>query len=228
MKAGRGEAVTSANHKEPIPMTQADSVHSTPPTNTPTRRCFLSTTATLAVGGASLGLAIPPAAAVESDPIFAMIERHRELSGQCRAAYDISGKLLDGPELDAAEAVSVEKHDRLIDHADALVGCEPTTMAGVLAAMRYLATLPDWQEPSDGEWISGDGASMDWHQAFLDTLANAIESIADGGGRRDASHGKNRGRPGGHRERHTLSPCHQHGGPDNHYPQSSIRAVPAL
>jgi hypothetical protein len=47
--------------------------------------------------------------------------------------------------------------------------------------MRYLATLSDWQEPSDVEWLSGDGESMDWHQAFLDTLANAIESIASGG-----------------------------------------------
>jgi hypothetical protein len=163
-------------------MTQADRVHSTPPINTPTsRRRFLSTAATLAAGSAAVALAIPQAAAAESDPIFAMIERHRELSAHCSAAYDISGKLLDGPEFDAAEAVSVEKHDRLIDHADALIGCEPTTMAGVLAAMRYLATLSDWQEPSHAEWISGDGASMDWHQAFLDTLANAIEPIADGG-----------------------------------------------
>jgi hypothetical protein len=118
-------------------MTQADSVHSTPRTNAPTsRRRFLSTAATLAAGSAALALAIPPAAAAESDdPIFAMIERHRELSAHCKAAYDISGKLLDGPEFDAAEAVSVEKHDRLIDHADALIGCEPTTIAGVLAAI---------------------------------------------------------------------------------------------
>jgi hypothetical protein len=162
-------------------MAQVDSENSTAMSVAPTRRRFLSTAATLAAGGAALAVAIPPAVATQSDPIFPMIERHRELSAHCRAAYDISGNLLDGPEFDAAEAVSVEKHDRLIDHADALIGCEPTTMAGVLAAMRYVATLPDWQEPSDAEWISGDGASMDWHQAFLDTLANAIESIADGG-----------------------------------------------
>ena len=48
--------------KERIPMTQADRVLSTPPTNTPTsRRRFLSTAATLAAGSAALGLAIPPA-----------------------------------------------------------------------------------------------------------------------------------------------------------------------
>jgi hypothetical protein len=118
-------------------MAQADRVHSTPPTKTPTRRRFLSTAATLTAGGAALGLAIPPALATESDPIFAMIQRHRELSAHCKAAYDISGNLLDEPECDAAEAVSGETHDRL-DHADALIGCEPTTMAGVLAAMRVL------------------------------------------------------------------------------------------
>jgi hypothetical protein len=48
--------------KEAIPMTQAERVHSTPPTNTPTRRRFLSTTATLAAGSAALA-AIPPALA---------------------------------------------------------------------------------------------------------------------------------------------------------------------
>jgi hypothetical protein len=90
---------------------------------------------------------ILPAVAAD-DPVYALIGRHCELSAHCKAAYDISGNLLAGPEFDAAEAVSVEKHDRLIDHADALIACEPTTMAGVLAAMRYLATLPDWQEPS--------------------------------------------------------------------------------
>ena len=163
-------------------MLEADRVHSTPPTNAPTtRRSFLAVTATLAASSAVLAVAVPPALAT-NDPIFAMIERHRELSAHCSAAYDISGKLHAGPEYDAAEAVSTEKHGRLIDHTDALICCEPTTMVGVVAVMRYLATLSDWQEPSDADWISGDGASMDWHQAFLDTLANAIELIADSGG----------------------------------------------
>jgi hypothetical protein len=46
-------------------MAQVYSVHSTPPTNRPTsRRRFLSTAATLAAGGAALGLAIPPELAI--------------------------------------------------------------------------------------------------------------------------------------------------------------------
>jgi hypothetical protein len=73
-------------------MTQADSVHSTPPTNTsaPTpqssRRGFLAQAAVAAAAGAALGASLPlpalPVASaqssgVEADPIFAAIEAHR-------------------------------------------------------------------------------------------------------------------------------------------------------
>jgi hypothetical protein len=73
-------------------MTQADSVHSTPPTNTSatppqsSRRGFLVQAAGVAVGGAAIGAGLPlpasPAAtaqssAAEADPIFAAIEAHR-------------------------------------------------------------------------------------------------------------------------------------------------------
>jgi hypothetical protein len=161
-------------------MTQADSVLSTPPTNTPTRRRFLSTAATLAAGGAALAVSVPQALATESDdPIFAMIERHRELSAHCNSAYDISGKLHEGPEFDAADAISQERHDRVIEQADALIYCEPTTMAGVLAVMRYVAGISSGYAPSD-EWETAEGEAIDWNEAFLDTLANAIESIAGG------------------------------------------------
>jgi hypothetical protein len=73
-------------------MIQADSVHSTPPTNTSatppqsSRRGFLVQAAGVAAGGAALGaglpLPVPPAAdaqssAAEADPIIAAIEAHR-------------------------------------------------------------------------------------------------------------------------------------------------------
>jgi hypothetical protein len=66
-------------------MTQADSVYSTPPTNTPidtTRRRFLAQAAVVAAGGAAIGVALPlPVSAGDSqrvpDPIYAAIERHR-------------------------------------------------------------------------------------------------------------------------------------------------------
>jgi hypothetical protein len=67
-------------------MTRADSVHSTPPTNTPvdpTRRRFLSQAAGVAAGSAALALAtIPPVSAATApaspvDPVFALIAKHR-------------------------------------------------------------------------------------------------------------------------------------------------------
>ncbi|MEH2562090.1 ferric-dicitrate binding protein FerR (iron transport regulator) [Bradyrhizobium sp. AZCC 2289] len=72
-------------------MTQADRVHSTPPTNMPadpTRRHFLSQSAGVAAGGAVLALATvsasadataPMAALAPSDvdPIFSLIEDYR-------------------------------------------------------------------------------------------------------------------------------------------------------
>ena len=66
-------------------MTQADSVYSTPPTNTPidtTRRRFLSQAAAAAAGGAAVGMALPlPVFAKDSqrvpDPILEAIEAHK-------------------------------------------------------------------------------------------------------------------------------------------------------
>ncbi len=161
-------------------MAQADRVYNTPPTNTsaiPSRRSFLSNAAGLAAGGTALALAAPlPAGAATPDPVFAMIERHRELS----AAFDVAVKNADNleehPEQESLDAIVDDTSDALLDHADALIITEPTTVAGIAAVMRYFASLEDWQEPRDSEeWETSDGASVNWHQAFLDTLANALQ-----------------------------------------------------
>jgi hypothetical protein len=103
-------------------MTQADSVHSTPPTNAPvsqnnpvdatTRRRFLSQTAGIAAGGTALalatvsateGAAAPMAALASSgvDPIFAMIYTHKKLRAEWQARYD---------RLDEAQFGAAEEH----------------------------------------------------------------------------------------------------------------------
>jgi hypothetical protein len=81
-------------------MTQADSVHSTPPINAPvdtTRRHFLSTAASVAAGGAVLAMAPTVPATAETlqrvpDPIFARIATHKKLTadwqGQCDQLQD--------------------------------------------------------------------------------------------------------------------------------------------
>src|ERR1700737_4168973 len=69
-------------------MTRADSVLSTPPTNTSanqtqsSRRSFLVQAAGVAAGGAALGMALPlpsPAGTLQQgpDPIYAAIEAHK-------------------------------------------------------------------------------------------------------------------------------------------------------
>ena len=75
-------------------MIQADSVHSTPPTNTSatspqsSRRGFLVQAAVVAAGGAAIGAGCrasyrpltAQSSAADADPILAAIEAHRRLS----------------------------------------------------------------------------------------------------------------------------------------------------
>ena len=58
----------------------------------------------------------------------------------------------------------------------------PTSRRRFLSAAATLAAGSAALALSKDRIIRLGGASMDWHGAFLDTLANAIESIADGGG----------------------------------------------
>lgn len=203
-------------------MTEADRVHSTPPTNAsvpnPTgigpaapadsTDSFPARPATrqpetaertsesrkpfggLSRRGMIAGLAVLPAAAAiptaapalpaatDIDPIFAAIERHRDLSARYAAAASVSTGLPAGPEFNRAEAVTAERAQLLIDHADELICSKPATSAGVVALMRYVASLEEWEEPIDWqEWENSNGATVNWHQTFLGTMAAALEQI---------------------------------------------------
>jgi hypothetical protein len=103
-----------------------------------------------------------------------VIERHRELSVLCDEAVSISAKLEDGPEFDAADEISAGRSDALVEHAAVLIRSEPTTMTGTTALIRYVASLGEWQVPTD----------EDWHQVFLGTLANARQKAVGKNGRR--------------------------------------------
>lgn len=109
------------------------------------------------------------------DSIYAAIERHRELSADYTAAVDISSKLEEGPEFEAADEISGDRCRDLLDHADALSRLEPTTLAGVIALMRYVANLEEWQTPRDSDEF--DGTPTDWGKAFCTTVANALDRI---------------------------------------------------
>jgi hypothetical protein len=129
-------------------MTQADRVHSTPPTNTSantplsSRRRFLVQAAGVAAGGATLGMALPlPAPAATPDPIFAVIEKHKALTVPFDAAWKARGSFNDTGDYDQQ---SLKKLNDAIDAAGLpmeaaacdLLDTVPTTPAGIAAAMR--------------------------------------------------------------------------------------------
>jgi len=117
----------------------------------------------------------------DADPIFSAIERHREFSARLAAAMAVSGKLVNGPEFEAADTVSSARAEDLKACGASLIRCEPTTMAGAIALTRYVASLGEWQMPTDdplAEETSRD-LSDDWRRkVFLTTLANALDKIS--------------------------------------------------
>ncbi|WP_439372665.1 hypothetical protein [Bradyrhizobium sp. DASA03120] len=106
--------------------------------------------------------------ATELDSIFEVIEHHRGLSAQHDAAVSISAKLVEGPEFDAADAISEKTRLALEEYADVLIHSKPTTLAGVIGLSRYVASLP--------AWLLSD--EYDWHQPFLRMLADALDKGA--------------------------------------------------
>lgn len=167
-------------------MTQADRVLSTPPINTsalpadPTRRGFLAQAAVAAAGGAALGVTLPLPGSAQSpsqvrDPIYAAIERHRELSTRYDAAVAVSAKLFDGPEWEAAEKITDAACAELFDFADNLVCSQPTTLAGVIALLRYAAAMQEWEMPR--EIPDEDGKLTHWSNAIFMAVVNTLDQI---------------------------------------------------
>jgi len=175
-------------------MTQADSVLSTPPTNTPkippvdqARRHFL----TVAVGGAAATLAIPATAEATGspvDPIYAAIEQHKaacvpwDTAISVRGSYDESDdnetQRLDDAQDEAWEAVEQAGID--------LITTGLTTPAGIITAVRYIQIqmrddgtyMPQGIEFEYSDGSAGDSrAAMGWIEAFLDTIADAATKL---------------------------------------------------
>jgi hypothetical protein len=127
-------------------MTQADSVHSTPPLNTSkshlldettSRRRFLSTAAGIAAGGTALALAIPPASAAD-DPVFGLIAAHKQILETVRAT---AAEIRHSTEDEASaleEGVFAEQNGDEFDLFVELTEAVPTTLAGVVALVTYL------------------------------------------------------------------------------------------
>jgi hypothetical protein len=175
-------------------MTQANRVHSTPPTNTPTsRRHFLSTAATLAAGGAALGLSIPPALATD-DPIFVAIDAHKAAFARVIAAIDVDQAIeaaipagmrlqihkTDERWLESGKAVSAA-WDAEGDAAIELVNVHPTTLPGVMALLNYAISADRDGETWPRELLSDDGESVrSWHHFLIQNLAEILPGLLRG------------------------------------------------
>jgi hypothetical protein len=174
-------------------MTQADSVLSTPPTNTPidtTRRRFLTIAAGSSIASVgTLAVAAMPATAPDSgtcaaDPAFALIAE--------KLAADVAhGEAIDtqdeaerdhGFDSDAAE----EAFQRccvacgVVSAVDwRLATTPPSTLAGVAAVLRFANEIED----GGMEWPQTDTVGPDgWHYKLRATMAAAIEALINAQG----------------------------------------------
>jgi hypothetical protein len=99
-------------------MTQAESVHSTPPTNT------------------------------SADPVYAMIESHKAVSIAYDKAvnHPAVGDSRHSQRVEA-ERISDRAMKELLAQTKRLFTFKPSTSAGVAALLRYISSLQVWQMP---------------------------------------------------------------------------------
>lgn len=100
------------------------------------------------------------------DPVFAAIEKHRLAD----AAYDAS------IDRGADETVKNDHQNQETAALIAMMRTKPSTFAGCLAALRYLA---DWAETNDaGLFHSWNDPYRSAGAAFLPMIADAIEAAS--------------------------------------------------
>jgi hypothetical protein len=174
-------------------MPKADSVHSTPPTNTSlSRRNILGTIA--AAGAVALTLTPAGAGAPGADPIYAAIERHKAACVPWDAAIDVRSEFPESA--DPMTDEQWEQRDALDDAVDearvileqaglGLIHTAPTTAAGIVAAIRYMQRqmrtdgtyMPYEFELKFDDLYAGDGGIvLGWIDAWLDTFADAADA----------------------------------------------------
>jgi hypothetical protein len=157
------------------------------------RRAFLSAGAALTVAALTGSAAI----AIQADPVFDAIEAHRSAAIATRAALDFHSDMdellpidkchssitaweekivaTDDPRWIAAERGLHCAHSAETDAAVALVNIKPTTLAGVLALLRYaVAADPDGE--SWPELLPDEGAKLSrpWHHFLIANLSEVL------------------------------------------------------
>jgi hypothetical protein len=139
-------------------MTQADSVHSTPPTNTSvTRRSALATIAAATAAITATG-ASPTAATTAPDPIFAAIDAFRQADAACVA---VDGDIPDDVGDHWSDAISFVMRTR------------PTTPAGLAALTSWARERADWLR-SNGTEGGGDFCTV---SATIDDATRGMSGL---------------------------------------------------
>jgi hypothetical protein len=185
--------------KDAGPMTQADRVYITPPTNTsaidhpimfpprdPTRRRFLAAAAGASVVSAgtlaaatltapSVLVAVTISRQSRPDPVFALIAEKRAAdAAHCEAIGAEEKAEEHGIGLDEASdrALAACHAAHAIDWK--LATTLPTTLAGIAAVLRFA----NEHEDAGGEWPNTDAVGPDgWHYQLRATMAAAIEAL---------------------------------------------------
>jgi len=151
-----------------------------------TRRLFLSVAA---VGAA---LALPPvrraAAGSAVDPIYAAIERHKDLVKPLDEVWTLRARCKDFEPMTEEEKARLLRCEDAIDEASLpleaatgdLIDTVPTTHAGILATLRYMLIQEgnDGTHMIQGRYIAG---YVDWRSAWLETLIESVAAIEQGG-----------------------------------------------
>src|SRR5450631_1675084 len=186
---------SNPSHKEPASMTQADSVHSTPPTNTsaidhpmmfpprdPTRRRFLAVAAVAsAVGAGTLAAAaamdpsVPQAVTMprpsSPDPVFGLIEAHRKAHAAHVASLELQNRFERRYGIGHGSWISTQPCHDEDDAFVAMVEAPATSLPGLSAKLAYLQGLGSEFET---EWMIEDRADAG---ALVRSFAASIANV---------------------------------------------------
>jgi hypothetical protein len=123
---------------------------------------------TIVSGAAALpaiAVCVTAVAATEPDPIFAAIAAHRSAwAALCRDCSRLDEE--DTPE---AQTKLSKLHDAVSEAEEQLIEIEPTTMAGAITLLRYLAEFQ-----AVGDVFDGHSPEQTY---FFDNLATALERL---------------------------------------------------
>jgi hypothetical protein len=163
---------------------------------TPDRRTFLAQAAGglvfAATAGAALGGTI--------DPIFAAIENHKTAYRKMEAVVSEHSRLestlprdkckssisvweekivaTDDPRWIESERAVIRSFDAETDAACVLVSICPTTIAGIMALLRYAVAVDKDGEAWPRELVSDDGAkTRSWHYFLIEVIAEALPGL---------------------------------------------------